>query len=454
MTITQFKEYAKGKSAEVIGIGISNLPLIDFLLDCGMTVRARDKKTEEQLGKTAENLREKGVSLVLGENYLEKIRGDYLFRSPGIRPDLPGILEAVAHGAELTSEMELFFEFCPAKIVAVTGSDGKTTTTTLISLLLKEAGYRVFVGGNIGAPLLPHVAEMTGRDFAVVELSSFQLMTMKKSAEIAAVTNLSPNHLDWHMSMEEYIAAKTNIFIHQENKILVLNADNSLSRPLRDMARGELRFFSSERVLEKGMYEKNGDIYSEGRLLLHTDEILLPGKHNRQNYMTAYSAVKDYVDAEALKSVAHTFKGVEHRLEFVRAYKGVKIYNSSIDSSPSRTAAALSCFKQKTVVICGGYDKHIPFEPLADALCVHAKAVVLTGATASVIEKALSDCQSREKPEIYREAEFTTAVYKALSVCSPGDILLLSPACASFDAFPNFSVRGNTFKKLINELSE
>lgn len=452
MTVSEFKERARGKSAEVLGLGVSNLPLIDFLLDCGMTVRARDRKTEEQLGETAGLLKKKGVSLVLGEGYLENIDADVVFRSPGIRPDLKQILEATGRGARLSSEMELFFELCPARTVAVTGSDGKTTTTTLISLLLREEGYKVFVGGNIGTPLLPFVSEMTDKDFAVLELSSFQLMTMRRSAEIAAVTNLSPNHLDWHRDMEEYIQAKTNIFSHGENRILVLNADNPLSRALILPQRSELRFFSSEREPKGGMWEKEGDIYFDGRLLLKDREILLPGKHNRQNFMTAYSAVRDFVREETLRKVAKTFGGVEHRLEFVRKYRGVRIYNSSIDSSPSRTAAALSCFKEKTVVICGGYDKHIPFAPLAEALCAHAKKVVLTGATAKAIGQAIRDCSADWKPEILYEPVFERAVAAAVGVCQEGDVLLLSPGCASFDAFPNFMVRGNVFKKLINDM--
>lgn len=231
--LSRFPQTAAGKKAEVLGIGVSNLPLVDFLLQCGVLVTVRDRKSEEQLGNLPKDLKAKGVSLITGEHYLNDLEGDYIFRSPGIRPDLPEILMGVAKGALLTSEMELFFALCKAKTLAVTGSDGKTTTTTLVSLLLKEAGHRVYVGGNIGSPLLPLVNEMTEEDFAVLELSSFQLMTLRQSAEIAAVTNLSPNHLDWHRSMEEYIEAKTNIFVHKENRILVLNADNPPSRPDR-----------------------------------------------------------------------------------------------------------------------------------------------------------------------------------------------------------------------------
>ena len=451
MTYEQFKEQVTGKRAEVLGIGVSNLPLIDFLLECGMTVRARDKKSKEALGSTADTLSSKGVELILGEGYLENIDGDYVFRSPGIRPDLPQIKEALEKGAVLTSEMEVFFELCPARTIAVTGSDGKTTTTTLISLLLKEAGHRVFVGGNIGAPLLPFVKEMTESDFAVLELSSFQLMTMKKSAEVAVVTNLSPNHLDWHTGMDEYIEAKTHIFTHGENSLLILNADNEASAPLKDLAHGAVEFFSSKST-ETAIYDEDGVILEQGSVLLKKEDILLPGAHNRQNYMAAYLATRAFISPRHLVAVAKTFGGVEHRLEFVREYKGIRCYNSSIDSSPSRTAAALSCFDEKVVVICGGYDKNIPFEPLAEALCKKAKKVVLTGATMMKIAGALFMCNAEEKPAYYMNPDFDAAVQVALTLCEEGDILLLSPACASFDAFPNFMARGAHFKKLINDL--
>ena len=452
MTLSGFKEKACGKTAEVLGLGVSNLPLIDFLLDCGMHVKARDKKTREQLGAKAAELEQKGVKLILGEDYMENIEGDYVFRSPGIRPDLTQIAKAVSSGAVLTSEMELFFELCPARTIGVTGSDGKTTTTTLISLLLRAQGFNVFCGGNIGTPLLPVVSQMRENDFAVLELSSFQLMTMKRSCGIAVLTNLSPNHLDWHRGMEEYIEAKTNIFTHPENRIVVLNADNPPSMALKTPEGSEKRFFSSEKTFEKGMFEKDGNVFLDGELILRKEDVLLPGRHNKQNYMAAYSAVKDYVPVDVLKKIAGSFGGVEHRLEFVREYRGVKIYNSSIDSSPSRTAAALSCFDKKVVVICGGYDKHIPFSPLADALCAHAKTVVLTGATAGAIKEALDECKAEEKPRILYEHDFEKAVRLAVDSSLPGDALLLSPGCASFDAFPNFMVRGQTFKKIINGL--
>lgn len=443
----------RGKNIVVLGLGVSNRPLVRLLLRYGCSVTGCDKTPREKLDEELLELEKLGCKLQVGESYLDNLSADLVFRTPGMHPGNPALESLRQTGAEVTSEMEIFFELCPCRILAVTGSDGKTTTTTLISLLLKEAGHRVYVGGNIGAPLLPHVREMRKGDFAVLELSSFQLMTMKRSAEISVVTNLSPNHLDWHTGMEEYIKAKTNIFTHGENRLLILNADNEASAPLKELAGGEVEYFSSKRR-DTALYDQDGVIFEGDRALLSSKNILLPGSHNRQNYMAAYLATRQFISPEHLASVAKSFGGVEHRLEFVREYRGIRCYNSSIDSSPSRTAAALSCFDQKVVVICGGYDKNIPFEPLAQALCKKAKKVVLTGATMMKIAGALFMCEAEEKPAYYMNPDFDAAVQVALTLCEEGDVLLLSPACASFDAFPNFMARGAHFKKLINDLPE
>jgi len=438
-----------GKRTAVVGIGISNLPLIYFLLEHGASVSAYDKKTFDELGKTATDLEEKGVSLVCGEHYLDHFDEDIIFRSPGIRFDNPGFADAVARGAVLTSEMELFFELTPARIIGVTGSDGKTTTTTLIYKMLSEAGYKTYVGGNIGKPLLPEVEKMTVDDIAVVELSSFQLQTMKRSPDISVITNLSPNHLDYHKSMGEYSDAKKNIFLHEKCRRLVLNYKNDVTRAMADDARKDC---------EVVFFMRDGDIYEDGDMIccrgeeiLDSRKIVIPGHHNIENYMAAIGAVREFCSNDVIRKVATTFGGVEHRCELVREKDGVKYFNSSIDSSPTRTTAALSAFRQKVIVICGGYDKHIPFEPLAKPLCDHAKCVILTGATAPKIKAALDSFEG-EKPDIYECPDFTDAIMKAHSVSRPGDMVLLSPACASFDAFKNFAERGCRFKEIVNSL--
>lgn len=467
---------ARSDGATVCGVGISNLPLIDFLLEHGISVTARDRKSREKIGEElADGLVRKGVRLILGDNYLAGINEGVIFRTPGLRPDVAELVAAERGGAVMTSEMELFFELTPASVIGITGSDGKTTTTTLTyKFMEKQLGRdgrgHVYVGGNIGEPLLPRVESMTSDDWAVVELSSFQLMTMKRSPVRAAITNITPNHLDWHISMDEYAAAKTNIYTHGA-KCLTVNADNDTTRELgRLVPNGvEVTFFSSrkhryedivppEKQGSPAIFEADGFIVrSCGEAcerILSTSDILLPGRHNVENYMAAIANTYGLVSYNAYSDIAKTFRGVEHRLELVRELDGVKYYNSSIDSSPTRTAAALSALAVKPVVICGGYDKHIPFAPLAEALCAGAAGVVLTGDTACKIAAALEECPafSAEALPIKMVDDFHEAVLTARHMASPGGIVLLSPACASFDRFKNFAQRGQVFKDIVNSL--
>ncbi len=444
----------ENKRVTVIGLGISNTPLIPWLLTRGAVVTARDKKEFEKLPEAVRAYREQGVTFVCGEGYLSDIEADVIFKAPGLRYDLPEISEAVKGGAVLTSEMEQFFEECPCKIIGVTGSDGKTTSTTLIYKCLSEqfGADKVFVGGNIGKPLLPEVGKMDATSYAVVELSSFQLHTMKHSPDIALITNLSPNHLDYHKGMEEYVEAKKNIYLNAKpGSVLVLNGENAVTKGLgSDAPDGvEVRYF-----LNGYAKVEDGRISVNGRHVLNTEDILIPGRHNVENYCGIICALDGIVDDEVFVKVAKTFGGVEHRIELVRRLNGVSYYNSSIDSSPTRSAAALNSFKEKVIVICGGYDKKIPFEPLADVLLKKAKTVVLTGATAGKIKEALISHKDYTEGaiKIIEQPDFKDAVIAAHDEAGEGDTVLLSPACASFDAFPNFEVRGNTFKEIIKSL--
>ena len=458
------------KRVAVVGLGVSNRPLIDFLISQGACVTGRDRIPREGFGELADTWESRGVRLLLGEGYLCDLDEEIIFRAPGIRPDHPAFLAAVAKGARLTSEMELFFDVCPATVIGVTGSDGKTTSTTLTGLMMdrvckKRGCGKVYVGGNIGQPLLPLVSQMTKDDFAVVELSSFQLMTLKHSPHRAAITNVTPNHLDWHRDMAEYIAAKTNIYRHEENELLVVNAENATTGELAQNQIAPVTWFSSRcrcpddfgsllREGDSAYYLAGGKIMrwdgARETEILSVSEILLPGIHNLENYMTALALTDKWVTPQMAREVAKSFTGVPHRLERVRELDGVIYYNSSIDSSPTRTAAALSALApKKPIVICGGYDKKIPFEPLAEALTKHAKAVVLTGATAEKIADAIEVFDAPQKPPVYRESDFTRAVHRARELAHSGDVVLLSPACASFDAFKNFAERGETFRKLI-----
>lgn len=442
------------KKVAVIGMGVSNMPLIEKMLDAGLDVTACDKRTREAFGGQIEQLEQRGLKVCLGPDYLEHLEAsDVIFRTPGMRPDLPQLVHAVENGAELTSEMEVFFQLCPCRIIAVTGSDGKTTTTTIISGILKAAGYRTFVGGNIGHPLLCEVDEIHPDDMVVLELSSFQLMTMKQSASISVVTNLAPNHLDVHKDMGEYVDAKRNIFRHQESEDkLIINADNEITAGFQKEARGEVVTFGRCKAADVTL--KDGVIVYNGRPILNTKDILIPGVHNQENFMAAIAAVDGLVPEEIIVSFAKTFGGVAHRIELVRELDGVRYYNDSIASSPSRTIAGLKSFDQKVILIAGGYDKHIPYDVLGPYIANSVKYLVLTGDTAEKIRAAAENAPDYQvgQPEILMCDDLKEAVDRAHTVAQPGDVVILSPASASFDRFKNFEERGNRFKAFVMEL--
>ena len=451
MTLSEYIDELRCKKVDVIGIGVSNRPLIRLLRSNGIEVTARDKTPRERLD-CADELEAMGVSLVLGSDYLANLEGDVIFRSPGIRPDVPEFCEAVRRGAVLTSEMEAFFEVCPCPITAVTGSDGKTTTTTVISEILKNAGKKVWIGGNIGTPLLDRAGEMKLDDYCVLELSSFQLMTIKKSPTVAVITNLSPNHLDWHRNMEEYLAAKINIFNNdpQPEKV-VLNLDNDATRALISMVKSECLAFSRMSVPQNGffcrddvIYSKRGDCCEE---IMSVGDIFIPGVHNVENYMAAFAATDGIASRAAMIKTAKEFRGVEHRIEFVRELNGIKLYNDSIASSPSRTTAGLRSFKQKVILIAGGKDKGVPFDSLGPEIVKHVKKLVVTGLTADKIRDAAINAGFMG--EIISETDFDEAVKKAYGAAEKGDIVILSPACTSFDRFKNFAERGRHFKDIV-----
>ena len=454
--IREYFDSLRGKRIAVIGMGVSNTPLIRMLLRADLDVTVCDRAQRERVEEQAEELESLGARLRLGEAYLEGLDQDVIFRTPGLHPGHPALEAARARGAEVTSEMELFFRLCPCRLIGVTGSDGKTTTTTILAEFLKEAGYNVYVGGNIGKPLLPDVSGMEPEDFAVLELSSFQLMTMEQSPDIAVVTNLAPNHLDVHKSMEEYIAAKENIFTHQgADGLLVLNQDNEITRGFAVSARGRVTRFSRREELEQGVFVRDGAIWVRNamheRPVLYLENILLPGEHNIENYMAAIGALDGLVPDQVVRDFAAKFAGVEHRIELVRTRNGVRYYNDSIASSPSRTIAGLRSFHQKVVLIAGGYDKHIPFDVLGPEVVEHVKALVLTGDTAPKLRQAVERAPGYDPAAlpIVEYKDFEAAVLAACGLAQPGDVVLLSPACASFDRFKNFMERGAAFKRII-----
>ena len=459
-TISEYLEEMQGRTVAVIGAGVSNTPLIRMLLRAGLKVTVCDKATRERLGDLAGELESLGATLQLGPDYLSQIHTfDVIFRTPGLSPNTPELRRAVEEGSSLTSEMELFFQLCPCRIIGVTGSDGKTTTTTLISEFLKEAGYNVYLGGNIGKPLLPDVDGMTPEDMAVVELSSFQLMTMEQSPNVAVFTNLSPNHLDYHHTMEEYTAAKLNIFSHQgPDDMAIFNYDNDITRSLARQAPGKSVLFSRKQRLEEGVYLRDGAIWLTNEMgsreVLPLADIHIPGVHNIENYMAAIAAVDGLVPDKCVRAVAQRFTGVEHRIELVRELDGVKYYNDSIGTSPTRTMACLDSFDQKLILIAGGYDKGVPFTQLGTEISKKVKVLILTGDTAPAIRAAVE-----EAPEfadsglrIIQTDDLAGAVAAAHQEASAGDVVVLSPACAAFDQFKNFMERGRVFKELVQAL--
>lgn len=480
--LNQFKKDIVTKRVAVLGIGISNTPLIRYLGEMGVQITAFDRAEASALEPAMDALKGLDIKYSLGPYYLDGLHGfDVIFKTPKVRFDIPQLLREAEAGVEITSEMEVFCKLCPARIFAVTGSDGKTTTTTLIYKILSQNGYKCWLGGNIGTPLLDRIDEIAEDDMVILELSSFQLHTMRNRIQTAVVTNLSPNHLDVHTSMQEYSDAKKNIFLYQsEFDTLVANYDNDATRKFTDEAPGKVIFFSRSESLDEGVILSGNSIYyrtgKQEHHVINTEDILIPGVHNVENYMAAIGATIDFVEAPDVKAIATTFRGVEHRNEHVRDIKGVSFYNDSIGTSPTRTIASLNAFKKPVILIAGGYDKNIPYDVLGETLVNRVKSLVLLGQTAGKIEKALQDEVGRtgrgaDIPVIHcltMEEAVKSAYENALKgtarITNKGtskdasedtavnDIVLLSPASASFDMYKSFEARGLEFKKIVNSL--
>ena len=462
LPIERLQELIRGKKVAFIGAGVSHKRCIEQFVELGAQVTLCDqKKSVEEFGDYADTLRRLNVALSLGEHYTDGFAGqDIIMRTPGYEYYKPALQAALQAGTKVTSEVELFFEYCPCEIVAVTGSDGKTTTT-LIAKMFEAAGRKVFLGGNIGAALLPQLADVTPDAVAVVELSSFQLISMRRSPKVAVVTNVTPNHLDHHKDMQEYIDAKRNILLWQEPPCrAVLGFENDISRAMQSDCKGEQVWFTRLHETDNGAFLRESDdtlCYAENGTvtpILPRAEIKLRGLHNVENLLAACAAVWGRVPVEAMRQVGSTFTGVEHRIEPVRTLDGVTYYNDSIASSPTRTIAGLRSFNQKIILIAGGYDKKIPYEPLAPEILAHVKTLVLMGATGPRIEKAVRECAgfAESALTILHADTMQHAVELARGAAQPGDVVSLSPASASFDMYPNFEVRGRDYKKIVNAL--
>ncbi len=460
--LDEFNEYLKNRKVAIIGLGVSNIPLIDYLRKYKADVTVFDKRTIEDIDKSVmDKVVEYGMEFSIGRYYLSKLKGfDLIFRSPSCLPNTPELVQESDRGAIVTTEIEIFMELCPGKIIGVTGSDGKTTTSSLIYEILKEKGYNCYLGGNIGTPLFTRVSEMTPEDIIVLELSSFQLMNISVSPSIAVITNITPNHLDYHSDFEEYVEAKKNIFKYQsKDDTLVLNFDNPITRECGKEAKGEVIYYSDQVKLEVGYIVNDGTIkFCEEKLrkhILNTRDVLLLGKHNYQNICAALAATRTLVDEETAKRAIQKFKGVQHRLEFVKEdSNNVRWYNDSASSSPTRTISGIQSFYKKVILIAGGYDKNLDYTPIAKPIVEGVKSLILMGSTKNKIYTAVNKelTAQNKKLDIYEAFSIEEAIEIAKEISKQGDIVLFSPASASFDMFKNAYDRGDKFKAAVERL--
>ena len=459
--LKEFEDYIRFRKIAIIGLGVSNIPLIDYMYEKKAKVTVFDdrefEKIPEEITKKIENYK---FEYSFGKDNLKKLKNfDIIFRSPSCLPTRAELVEEEKRGALVTTEIEMLMKMCPCKIVGVTGSDGKTTTTSLIYSILKEAGYNTYLGGNIGTPLFTKISEIKPEDRVVLELSSFQLMVMKVSPHIGVITNITPNHLNIHKDYQEYIDAKKNIFKYQkENDIIVLNYDNAITRECAKEALSKVVYFSGKNKLEDGLIvdEKIIKECKDGirKHLLDAQEVLLRGEHNYENIATALAATRTLVDTDIAIKAIKKFKPVEHRLEFVREINQVKWYNDSVSSSPTRTIAGLKSFDEEIVLIAGGYDKNLDYTPIAKPIIDNVKALILMGQTSGKIFEAVKEELEKQnkKLKIYMCNSLEETVNIAKRVSKPNQIVLFSPASASFDMFKNFADRGIQFKNLVNKL--
>ena len=459
--LNEFNEYIRYRKVAIIGLGVSNLPLLDYLYEKKANVTVFDEREYDKIPKDIiDKITKYGFILHLGNDCLQYLKNfNVIFRSPSCLPTKPELVEEANRGALVTTEVELLMEMCPAKIIGITGSDGKTTTTSLINAILQKGGYKTFLGGNIGTPLFTKLPDITPEDIVVLELSSFQLMGMQVSPQIAVITNITPNHLNIHKDYQEYIDSKKNIFRYQdENGILVLNYDNEITKKCAEEAKGKVIFFSNKTKLDNG-YIVDDDVIKEcddrvRKHILNTEDVILRGNHNYQNIATAIAATSSLVDCETAVKAIKEFKPVEHRIEFIREIDGVKWYNDSASSSPSRTLSGINAFKEKIVLIAGGYDKNLDYAPLAKPIIEKVKTLILIGQTSGKIyEVVKSELEKENKNlDIYMCETLEETIPIAKKNAGKGDVVLFSPASASFDMFKNFADRGNKFKDLVKGL--
>ena len=456
--LKKFNEFLKNKKIAVIGVGVSNIPLIKELVQHDFDVTVFDKKDMNDMKDEAFELIQKyHIKTSLGDDYLKNLSGfDVIFRSPSFLPTNSYLKTEMERGAMVTTEIEQVIRLAPCRIIGVTGSKGKTTTTTIIHALLKGLGYSCYLGGNIGTPLYNKLDEMKKDDLVVLELSSFQLMNMEVSPNVAVVTNISPDHLDIHGSYDEYIQAKKAIFLNQSKEdVLVLNQDDVIVREFVNEAVGDVRFFGSGYIMDS--YVLDGDYISyNGEHVIDTRKLLLRGKHNYLNVCAALNAIRDYIHVsnEELEKIVSGVNPVHHRLEFVREINGVKWYNDSASTTPDKSLAGISAFHEKIVLIAGGYDKNISYEPLARPIAHSVSKLILFGDTKNKIYDEMMKLPKElsRRVKIYVMDTLEEVVDIAYQVSEKGEVVLFSPASASFDMFDNAYQRGDRFIELVNKL--
>lgn len=459
--LEEFNKFLDSKKVAIIGMGVSNLPLLDYFYDKNAKVTVFDKNTPSD--EIMEKINKYRYEVEIGEYNLSRLNGfDIVFRSPSVLPTREELVTAANKGAIITSEIEMVLKLAPCKIIGVTGTEGKTTTTSIIYEILKSSGKNCFLGGNIGKPIFTEIKNMKPEDIVVLELSSFQLMEMEVSPDISVVTNMYPDHLNIHSSYEEYQQAKKNIFLHQnENGVVILNYDNEITRKFADEVKSNLVYFSSLQKLKNGyVYDRKDETikrYANGKSenILKKQEIKLRGIHNYENICAALAATASIVDEKSQIKAIKEFNGVEHRLEFVRELNGVKYYNDSIGTSPASTIAGLNAFDENIILLAGGSDKGLDYTEIGETIAKKVRVLLLTGPTAEKIENATKLAMNKagkETVEIIHCKDLQEAVSMANEKAKSGEIVLMSPASASFDAFKNFIERGIKFKEFVNNL--
>ena len=453
--LEEFEKNLINKKVAIIGIGVSNLPLIDYMYEKGAKVTAFDNR---ELNEFSEDIIEKiqkyQFDFIGGENNLSFLKGfDIVFRAPSCLPTRKELEEEAKRGAIVTTEIEMLIKLAPCKVIGITGTEGKTTTSSIIYEIVKEAGYKCYLGGNIGNPIFTKLNEINKEDIIVLEMSSFQLMGMKVSPDIALVTNIYPDHLNVHKDFEEYVKSKENIFLHQkQDGLVVLNYDNEITKNFKKDTKNNVIFFSSKSNLENGyIYDINdGNIafINDGQRtnIINKSQIKLRGVHNYENICAALAVTSKIVDRKTQIRVIENFVGVEHRLEFVKEIDGVKYYNDSIGTSPASTIAGLNAFDENIILLAGGSDKGLDYTEIGEKIAEKVGTLILCGPTSDIIEKATLKALKGKSIQIFRVKNMEDAVETAKSHAKKGDIVLLSPASASFDLYKNFAERGNVFK--------